>query len=685
MEREIKTGISNKLAAILQRWPLLPMVVIWFVVFWPMNSGQTVVGFRDSAYLYYPYFKWIDQQWAAGDVPLWNPYCDDGYPVIGDGSSSVFYPGKLIFLLRIFDYPVRYGWYLSLHVLLAAIGGFSLARRLGADRLGGFLSGFAYAFGGSVLFQVCNVIYLVSAAWLPFGLAAVWSMTKSARLRYSLAAAIAAAMMILGGDPQMAYLLAIIALATSAWNLISRRFRLVRRGLFTATMFRQVKLLAVFAMATAMLASVQILPTYVWARQSSRDLNQADLVALSLEGRGGPELDAVYQFSQPPWTLIELVWPNVSGQPFPVYQRWIDVLPGAERFWTPSLYLGLLTLVVAIGGIRFWGRSRRRIWLSMLLIVFTLGSFGWFGAVWLCREVSFQFDLPLPQETQEFGPYVGGLYWLATIVIPKFVMFRYPAKLFVIASLSLCVLAGLQFRPSHWRIRVGLMALPIALLSALAWILTMANWSPAAMPVGGGDPLSWSILFGPLDWPGARSQVLAAMLQTFIVASALLLLSTRSKWKMSRFAVVMLLVVELLWANIWLVPQVGVDAFESNVPIAKRVQSFQWDEMPMMTAGWNYPPHFASESSEDRLAQLIYWQRENLHPKHHLDLPIALRGSFTSIEPRRRGYETDLSGWGRTNELAPLNYSRFLFFHPSHDFKSSGQIERRTARRSRIY
>ena len=47
-----------------------------------MMTGQNVVGFRDSAYLYYPLFKWIDAQWAAGEVPLWNPYCNVGMPVV---------------------------------------------------------------------------------------------------------------------------------------------------------------------------------------------------------------------------------------------------------------------------------------------------------------------------------------------------------------------------------------------------------------------------------------------------------------------------------------------------------------------------------------------------------------------------------------------------------------------------
>ena len=101
--------ISSKQRSWLAKyWPALLIGSAWLWLFWPMMTGQTVCGFRDSAYLYYPLFKWIDAQWAAGDIPLWNHYDQFGVPVVADGSSSVFYPGKLIFWLRFLSYESRY-------------------------------------------------------------------------------------------------------------------------------------------------------------------------------------------------------------------------------------------------------------------------------------------------------------------------------------------------------------------------------------------------------------------------------------------------------------------------------------------------------------------------------------------------------------------------------------------------
>ena len=160
------------------RSPILPLLVLWLLFFWPMMAGQEIAGYRDSGYLYYPMFQWIDQEIAAGNFPLWMPFDDSGFPLLADGTSSMLYPGKMVFHLRSLSFPSRYGIYLAMHVLLAAIGTFSLARALTARPWGACVAAISFAFGGSLLFQVCNVIYLVSGAWLPVALTCVWKMLE---------------------------------------------------------------------------------------------------------------------------------------------------------------------------------------------------------------------------------------------------------------------------------------------------------------------------------------------------------------------------------------------------------------------------------------------------------------------------------------------------------------------------
>ena len=158
----------------------------------------------------------------------------------------------------------------------------------------------------------------------------------------------------------------------------------------------------------------------------------------------GSQKDATYQFSQPPWSIAELFFPNVMGKPFPTHQRWSDALPAAERIWTPSIYAGVLTILLALSQFRLWGKRKRHVWLSRIAIFFAVASFGWFGVVWLLNEGLAMFGLSeLEVGGIKIGTQVGGLYWFMATFLPKYFMFRYPAKLFVIASLMISVLAGL--------------------------------------------------------------------------------------------------------------------------------------------------------------------------------------------------------------------------------------------------
>ena len=73
--------------------------------------------------------------------------------------------------------------------------------------LGSGLAALTYTFGAPVLFQYCNVIFLVGAAWLPLGFLAVDRWVRLGSRPALLGLAIVLAMQTLGGDPQSAYLL----------------------------------------------------------------------------------------------------------------------------------------------------------------------------------------------------------------------------------------------------------------------------------------------------------------------------------------------------------------------------------------------------------------------------------------------------------------------------------------------
>jgi hypothetical protein len=677
------------------RFNLLALLIggaLWLGFCWPMLTGFSLPGFRDSAYLYYPLFEWLDQEWQSGQVPLWNPYCNFGMSNIGDNTTSLLYPLKAIFFLRFLDFPTRYGIYISIHILLAGWGAYVLARTLRATPPGAALGAVSFAAGGAVLTQCSNVIYLVSAAWLPFALASVWMLIRTGELPWAILAGTCCALMILGGDPQMVYHVGLIAGA----SILIRSVRNRRRNSGstpdegqpclnrTRTRKRAVALLAMIA-ATTVLAFVQLLPTYQWSKLSERtgsknplsiyqsisesvQLTRASASAedenpisdsepdqrrsnLNFQGlwkslvespSTNPSAASVYEFSLPPWSLLELFFPNASGKFFPDHRRWTDRVASPQgspdRIWFPGIYFGWLTAWLAWQGIKLSGRSRRT-WLSRIGLFFLLGSFGWYGLIWL---------LPVPG----CGSQVGGIYWWMATFLPGYSSFRYPAKLFVLSTLCFCVLAGLSFHPSRrcvnpfqswfgWGMICSMSLLLIAVL--IGQLDSFLDRVP-------GDPL-----FGPFQTAGAKQAILWTVLQSFFVMSVVGLTlgrPTKSKDRAEArcrptptsvaWLLVLVTAIDLIVANHWILALVPAGTFGQTIAIQASLSSAEpapdsKDQIPLTLYRQRdayLPEEWQRTSSPLRLQEIIQWQRETLYPKHHLHHRIRLLGSFSSIQPR---------------------------------------------------
>ena len=664
----------------------------WLYLFWPLITGQKVVGFRDAANLYYPLFEWIDAQWAKGEFPVWNPFCNFGMPVVHDGSSSLFYPGKLIFFVRQLPYPARYGLYLAIHILIAAGGTYWFSRTLRLTRSGSTLAAFSYAFGGAVLFQVVNAPFVVSAAWLPFALGSVWLTFRQLKMKWAVLTALYCSLMILGGDPQMCYHVGLIMCAFAIhtiWRTYKRRKRRkqVNRNAsesWRQSFFKTSLVSATFVLITVVvtfgLSAVQVLPSYVWSKQSIRthtehprtltewilsaqgkeegkegtDDWQAFVATVLNEPADTKHQNHAYQFSQPPWTIGELVWGNVSGRAYPVHQRWVDGLAGAERMWTPSLYAGGFVFVLALITLNPFSRSRKVAWLTRLFLFFAIASFGWYGLVWLGRELN------LIGADSELGSAVGGLYWFMVVGLPKYISFRYPAKLFTVAALALSVLAGWRLgnlirtsKQPHNLTTLRRVCVGIGVGSVLIMLFSE--------PIARVGKLTNSVLFGPFDLEGCQKGLCISAASTlFLLIACYVLLKLGSRfWRVRNFIaglLVGLCSVELFLANAWLVPAIDASVFQSPASFDGFSTVSNWkvgtpahdpkqdDQQPTSASSTltapiqnvvpdGLPDEFFDTSSKQRLAEIVQWQRDSLAPKFHLQHELHLFNSFASLEP----------------------------------------------------
>ena len=127
----------------------------------------------------------------------------------------------------------------------------------------------------------------------------------------------------------------------------------------------------------------------------------------------------VDDFSVGPWRWVELLWPNVSGQQFPIHRRWVNGIPAEGRVWTPSLYMGLVPFMLVICRARFLRGTVRSRWLSWLAVISIIAALGSHGLAWLVEEIRFHFQGATFQPSK-ISPGCGGLYWLMTVTLPSY-------------------------------------------------------------------------------------------------------------------------------------------------------------------------------------------------------------------------------------------------------------------------
>lgn len=162
-------------------------------------------GFRDAAHFYYPLYHKVQAEWEAGRWPLWDPSENAGMPLLGNPTAAVLYPLKTIYAVLPYAWGARL--YAIIHTALAFAGMVVLVRSWGTSWVGSMIAGLSYAFGGPVVFQYCNIIFLVGAAWVPWGILAIDQWVRLKRPRALALLGVVLALQVLGGDPESAYLL----------------------------------------------------------------------------------------------------------------------------------------------------------------------------------------------------------------------------------------------------------------------------------------------------------------------------------------------------------------------------------------------------------------------------------------------------------------------------------------------
>lgn len=209
------TGFTVLAASILMTW-----------VFWqPLWEGfgaqpGKIPGFigGDMYPYFYPQKTFLRDRLRAGEFPLWNNLVGQGYPVIAESQTGVLYPPDLA-LYGELDVQTAYNAAHLVHAVIAFIGTWLLARRLGLGVGGALFTALVFVYGWFPA-RVCVEWAMIGGAYFPLVLWAAESWLQQRRIRWLVLTSVVLAMFLLAGHFHLAF---ITLLATVGYVLIRPR------------------------------------------------------------------------------------------------------------------------------------------------------------------------------------------------------------------------------------------------------------------------------------------------------------------------------------------------------------------------------------------------------------------------------------------------------------------------------
>lgn len=191
---------------------------------WPLWASREVdqafLAPGDTTSFFYPAAWYSVAQFWQGELALWSPYVLGGQPFAAQLQTQALYPIRWLSALLHWNRDYTYTSYATevvAHLVIAAWGAYFYFKALAQNRAAACFGALALALGGYLTgYLIQQLPLLASAAWLPWLLVGLHGWLEGRR--GPTLAALAWAMSLLGGMPQISLYVALIALV-SVWAL----------------------------------------------------------------------------------------------------------------------------------------------------------------------------------------------------------------------------------------------------------------------------------------------------------------------------------------------------------------------------------------------------------------------------------------------------------------------------------
>jgi hypothetical protein len=311
--------------------------------FYDVLLGSRTFVIRDYGVFAYPVVEYQRASFWNGEVPLWNPLNNCGTPLLAQWSTSTLYPLSVLYLLL--PLPWSLSFFCLAHLWFAGLGMYLLARAWTGNNLSAAVAAMGFVFNGFTLNCLMWPNNIAALTWMPW---VVWLVVQSwsqGGWRQLIWAALAGAMQMLSGAPEVILLtwvsLGILWLKQLCWPSD-------REG-------RPLLQLPIIIVLIALLSAAQLLPFFDFLAHSQRDLNFADNT-----------------WSMPPWG-----WANFLVPLFRCYLAGNGVYYQTGQGWTSSYYSGIVILFLAFCALFRLRDARLRTLcgLSLICLLLALGDY----------------------------------------------------------------------------------------------------------------------------------------------------------------------------------------------------------------------------------------------------------------------------------------------------------------------
>lgn len=307
-------------------------------------------GAGDIAFGQYPPAHFLAEALRRGELPLWNPHLQGGYPFVANWISEVFTPFTLLYLLL--PAPAAYSWGAVLGLFIAGISMYALLRVHAMPVPAALVGAVAFMLNGQLVVRQATPVIAHSYVWLPLLFLLLELAVRRQRLAFAILAAPFLAL------PWLTYPnAAVYASYAAAFFYLFHAAVAWLRGARPVALFL-LRALPVTLGLAALVAAVQLVPTW-------------ELIRFSQTPQGH-SLNTAGEHALPVHQLVVFLLPNFFGsEAAGLYWGW----------WTwgeLTVYLGIAPLFLAalIPFLRTGPRSLFYLWLAILALLLSLGSYG---------------------------------------------------------------------------------------------------------------------------------------------------------------------------------------------------------------------------------------------------------------------------------------------------------------------